>query len=93
MPSISYETGFRVAIQRNQSASIRFRGRFSDERNSATKKSGKSPRTASDEPVRSATAVPRAPNERQTSDARAISTSTPAGPAWKWTPTTRAMTK
>ena len=53
MPSIRYGTGFRVAIQRNQSVSIRSRGMFIDERKSSTKKTGKIPCTASGEPLRS----------------------------------------
>src|SRR5207342_1404950 len=50
-PSMRYETGFAVAIQRNQSFSIRSRGMFIDERNKATKKRGKMPWTASGEPL------------------------------------------
>ena len=62
IPSIRYEIGLNVATVRNQSCSIRFRGRFMDERKSPTKRSGKRPCTASPEPVRSAKNAPSAPN-------------------------------
>ena len=42
--------GLNVATIRNQSVSIRSRGRFIDDRKSPTKRSGKSPCTASPEP-------------------------------------------
>ena len=65
IPSIRYETGLIVATVRNQSISIRFRGRFIDEMNRKTKKSGKSAWIASPEPVRSARNAPmRAEAER-----------------------------
>ena len=62
IPSIRYETGLIVATVRNHSISIRFRGRFIDERKRKTKKSGKSAWIASPEPVRSARKAPIAPN-------------------------------
>ena len=62
MPSIRYETGFSVAAVRNQSISIRLRGMFIEEMNRKTNSTGKSPWTASPEPVRSAANAPSAPN-------------------------------
>ena len=63
-----------VATVRNQSSSIRFRGRFIDERKRKTKRSGKSPWTASPEPVRSARTAPSAPKPSAIDGARTIRT-------------------
>ena len=74
-PSIRYEIGLKVATVRNQSVSIKLRGRFIDERNSPTKSNGKRPCTASPEPVRSAKKAPSAPNAIATTVARTSRTS------------------
>jgi hypothetical protein len=82
-----YETGLAVARARNQSTSIRLRGRPSDEMNRKTKKRGKIPCTASPEPVRRAVKAPSAPNPRETTTANTSRTRTPSAPAAKSTPT------
>src|SRR4029453_877265 len=79
-PSIRYEIGLKVATVRNQSCSIRFRGRFIDERKRPTNRSGKSPCTASPDPVRSAKNAPSAPNAIATPVARMIRTTPPTMP-------------
>ena len=73
--SIRYETGFAVAASRNHVTAIRFRGMFIDEMKRKTKKSGKTPWTASPEPVRSATKAPSAPKPSVTRNANAKRTS------------------
>src|SRR5829696_10050367 len=78
MPSIRYETGFTDAVSRNQSVSIRFRGRFIDERKRKTKKTGKRLFTASVEPVLSAA---KAPNDAKASTISTASTKSTAAPA------------
>src|SRR3954454_20270541 len=75
--SIRYETGLIVATQRNQSVSMKSRGMFSDERKRKTKKTGKSPCTASVEPVRSAA---QQPNDAKASAIIASSTSRTSAP-------------
>jgi hypothetical protein len=85
--SIRYETGFTVATSRNQVISIRFRGRFIDERNRKTKKAGKRLCTASPEPVRRAANAPRAPKPRVTRSMKASRTRTPRNPDASRTPT------
>jgi hypothetical protein len=85
--SIRYETGFAVATARNQSISIRFRGRFIDERNRKTKKSGKRPCTASPEPVRSAANAPSDPKPSETSAENTKRRSPPRIPDSRRTPT------
>ena len=87
MFSSRYETGFAVAAARNQSTSIRFRGRFIDEMNRNTKKTGKRPWTASPEPVRSAAKQPTAPKPSTTSRVNTNRTTIPSGPDLKRTPT------
>ena len=86
-PSIRYEIGLNVATVRNQSCSIRFLGRFMDERKSPTKRSGKRPCTASPEPVLSAKNAPSAPNAIATAVARMIRTTPPTIPDSSRTPT------
>ena len=87
--SSRYETGFAVAAARNQSTSIRLRGRFIDEMNRNTKKTGKRPWTASPEPVRSAAKQPTAPKPSTTSSVKTNRTAIPSGPDLKRTPTAR----
>ena len=86
MPSIRYDTGLNVATVRNQSVSIRFRGKFIEDRKRRTKRSGKSPCTASPDPVRSAKNAPSALNETAISVASASSTNAPATPVSSLTP-------
>ena len=50
--SMRYETGLSVAIARNQSTSMRFRGAFIDDMNRKMKSTGKSAWIDSPEPVR-----------------------------------------
>src|SRR5581483_9123538 len=88
IPSIRYETGFTVASQRNQSASIRFRGKFIEETSRNMNRRGKRPCTASPDPVRSAMNRPTAPKPKAIATARTRMTATPAGPLCGWTPTT-----
>src|SRR5919108_4701859 len=85
--SSRYETGFAVARARNQSTAMRSRGSPSDETKRKTKKSGKTPCTASPEPVRRAMKAPSAPKPSETMRAKRSRTSTPATPAAKSTPT------
>ena len=80
MPSIRYETGLIVATVRNQSISIRFRGRFIDERKRKTKKSGNSAWIASPEPVRSARKAPIAPKPSAIRTPRKTMAKTPSTP-------------
>ena len=87
MPSIRYETGLTVAAQRNQSTSIRFRGKFIDETIRNTNRTGKSPWTDSPEPVRSAMKQPTVPKPIAIAIARLSSTTTPAAPDAGRTPT------
>ena len=70
-----------VAIVRNQSCSMRSRGKNAELRNSSTKNSGKNPWTAWPEPARSATNVPKQANAMQIVTARTTSTSAPPTPA------------
>ena len=65
---------------------IRFRGIAIEEMNRKTKNAGKSPCTASPEPVRSAAKRPSAPNASTTRMKNTSSTSTPSGPDAKRTP-------
>jgi hypothetical protein len=84
--SIRYETGFTVATQRNQSASIRLRGMFIDERNRNTKKTGKSPCTASVEPVRNAAQLPSDANASAITVSSSSSIAAPPTPLCRRTP-------
>src|SRR5581483_6233918 len=79
-PSIRYETGFTLASQRNQSASIRFRGKFIEERSRNAKSSGNRPCTDSPVPVRRAMKTPTAPKPIAIAIARASRTTTPPAP-------------
>src|SRR5918996_625830 len=88
-PSIRYETGLIVATMRNQSISIRFRGRFMDERKRKTKRSGNIACTASPVPVRSARTAPIAPKAMATRTARKTTTKRPATPLSGRTPAAR----
>ena len=85
-PSNRYEIGLIVAANRNQSITIRFRGKFIDDRNSPTKSSGKSPCTDSPEPVRSAKKIPSAPNANEIRVASASKVSAPPTPEASLTP-------
>ena len=87
IPSIRYETGLSVATVRNQSISIRFRGMAIDERKRKTKNTGNRLWTASPEPVRSAAKAPSAPNPIEISIEKTSSTTAPAGPVARRTPT------
>ena len=87
MPSIRYETGLTFAAQRNQSASIRLRGKFIDEMSRKTNNTGKSPWTASPEPVRSAMNRPAPPKAIAIATARRSSIAIPAAPDSRCTPT------
>ncbi len=85
-----------VATVRNQSCSMRLRGKNAELRNSRTKNSGKKPCTASPVPARSATYVPKQANANEIAIASAMRTNAPptplAIPAPNATPTTRYST-
>ena len=85
-PSIRYEIGLKVATIRNQSVSIKFRGRFIDDRKRPTKSSGKRPCTASPDPVRSAKNAPNAPKAIATVVASTSRTIAPVTPVSRRTP-------
>src|SRR4029453_15917176 len=85
---IRKETGFSDAAPRNTPVSIRFRGRFIDEMNRKTKKSGKRLCTASVEPVRSAARAPKDPKAKTIRTASTKITNTPAAPDSNLTPMT-----
>ena len=87
IPSIRYDTGLSVATVRNHSISIRFRGMAMDDRKRKTKNTGNRLWTASPEPVRSAAKAPRAPNPIEIRMEKAMSTTAPAGPVARRTPT------
>ncbi len=80
-------------MMRNQSCSMRSRGKNAELRNSSTKNSGKKPCTASPVPARSATNVPKQANANEIAIARTMRTSAPptplAIPAPNAIPTTR----
>jgi hypothetical protein len=75
-----------VATKRNQSCSIRLRGRFIDDRKIATKNSGKALSTASTEPVLMASMAPIPPNPSATSTVNSTMTSMPPKPLLISTP-------
>ena len=77
-----------MATVRYQSVSIRLRGSDIEDRNSAAKKSGNTPCTASPLPVRSATNAPMQPNASEIVSESRISTGTPPGPAASPSPNT-----
>ena len=69
-----------MATVRYQSVSIRLRGSDIEDRNSAAKKSGNTPCTASPLPVRSATNAPMQPNASEIVSESRISDRHAAGP-------------
>ena len=93
IPSIRYETGLIVVTVRNQSISIRFRGRFIEDRKRKTKKSGKSAWIASPEPVRRARNAPIAPNASATRTPRRTMRKTPGTPLSGRTPATMPIVR
>src|SRR2546426_5544500 len=91
--SIRYETGLTVATHRNQSASIRLRGMFIDDRKRNTKKTGKRPCTASVEPVRSAAQLPSAAKPSAMTSSRRSSIAAPPNPLASRTPNARPIVR
>src|SRR4028119_267928 len=78
--------GLTVAIHRNQSCSMRSRGRLMLDIKIETKKSGKALSTASTEPVLRASIAPIPPNPRATSTVSSTSTIIPGKPDFTSTP-------
>ena len=91
--SMRYETGLIVAIARNQSTSMRFRGAFIDDMNRKMNSTGKSAWIASPDPVRSAMKAPSIPKPAAIRVARTRITTTPATPDSISTPKASAHTR